>query len=47
MKKRFKTREIAVVGMIISATSFNAVANADWHYATLTGYTLQQYTITT
>ncbi|MEH3115825.1 DUF4142 domain-containing protein [Pedobacter terrae] len=47
MKKRFKTREMAVVGMIISATSFNAIANADWHYATLTDYAHQQDTITT
>ncbi|WP_412469086.1 DUF4142 domain-containing protein [Pedobacter sp. KLB.chiD] len=47
MKKRFKTREIAVVGMIISATSFNAVANSDWHYATCTDDIHQQDTITT
>ncbi|MBO9675676.1 MAG: DUF4142 domain-containing protein [Sphingobacteriaceae bacterium] len=47
MKKHFKTREIAVVGMIISATSFNAVAKADWHYSTLTNYTHQQDTLST
>jgi putative membrane protein len=32
MKNHFNTRKIAVVGMIISATSFNAIAKADWHY---------------
>jgi len=47
MKKRFKTRKIAVVGMIISATSFNAIANANWHYAAATGYSRQQDTIST
>ncbi len=47
MEKRFKTRKIAVVGMIISATSFNAVANSDWRYATYTDYIHQQDTITT
>jgi len=47
MKNRSKTREIAVVGMIISATSFNAIAKADWHYSTLTDYTYRQDTITT
>lgn len=47
MKNRFKTREIAVVGMIISATSFNAMAKTDWHYSTLTDYTQRQDTITT
>lgn len=47
MKNRFKTREIAVVGMIISATSLNAVANADWHYSAIVDYTYRQDTITT
>ncbi|MGQ7856077.1 DUF4142 domain-containing protein [Pedobacter sp. WC2501] len=47
MKNRFNTREIAVVGMIISATSFNAIAKADWHYSILTDYTHQQDTLTT
>jgi putative membrane protein len=47
MKNHFKTREIAVVGMIISATSFNAVAKADWHYSTVTDYVDQQDTIAT
>ena len=47
MKNRFNTREIAVVGMIISATSFNAIAKADWHYSMLTDYTHQQDTLTT
>jgi len=47
MKNRFNTREIAVVGMIISATSFNAIAKADWHYSMLTDYTHQQDSLTT
>ena len=47
MKNRFNTREIAVVGMIISATSFNAIAKADWHYSMSTDYTHQQDTLTT
>lgn len=47
MKNRLNTREIAVVGMIISATSFNAIAKADWHYSMLTDYTHQQDTLTT
>jgi len=47
MKNRFNTREIAVVGMIVSATSFNAIAKADWHYSTLTDYNHQQDTLTT
>ncbi|WP_406827029.1 DUF4142 domain-containing protein [Pedobacter sp. KACC 23697] len=45
MKNLFKTREIAVVGMIISATSFNAMAKTDWHYSTLTDYSHRQDTI--
>jgi putative membrane protein len=47
MKNHFNTKEIAVVGMIISATSFNAIAKADWHYSMLTDYTHQQDTLTT
>ncbi|WP_168202431.1 DUF4142 domain-containing protein [Pedobacter sp. KBS0701] len=47
MKNRFNTREIAVVGMIISATSFNAIAKADWHYSMLTDYIHQQDSLTT
>ncbi|GGH06280.1 DUF4142 domain-containing protein [Pedobacter zeae] len=46
MKNRFKTRKIAVVGMIISATSFNVIAKADWLYPTLTEHTHPQDTLT-
>jgi len=47
MKNHFNTRKIAVVGMIISATSFNAVAKADWPYATLLNVIHQQDSLTT
>ena len=47
MKNHFNTRKIAAVGMIISATSFNAVAKVDWHYAKSLDYTLQQDSLTT
>ncbi|MGN8054909.1 DUF4142 domain-containing protein [Pedobacter sp. 22163] len=47
MKNHFNTRKIAVVGMIISATSFNAVAKADWHYARSSDYINQQDSLTT
>jgi len=47
MKNHFSTRKIAVVGMIISATSFNAVAKADWHYTKSLDYILHQDSLTT
>ncbi|WP_167346234.1 DUF4142 domain-containing protein [Pedobacter ginsenosidimutans] len=47
MKNHFNTRKIAVVGMIISATSFNAVAKADWHYAGSFDCINQQDSLTT
>jgi len=47
MKNHFNTRKIAVVGMIISATSFNAVAKADWHYARSFDYINRQDSLTT
>ncbi|MDQ0965728.1 putative membrane protein [Flavobacterium sp. W4I14] len=47
MKNHFNTRKIAVVGMIISATSFNAVAKADWHYARSSDYINQRDSLTT
>lgn len=46
MKNHFNTRKIAVVGMIISATSFNFVAKADWHYARSFDYINQQDSLT-
>lgn len=47
MKNHFNTRKIAVVGMIISATSFNAIAKADWHYTTSLDDIYQQDSLTT
>jgi putative membrane protein len=47
MKNHFNTRKIAVVGMIISATSFNAVAKANWHYARSFNYINQQDSLST
>lgn len=47
MKNHGNTRKIAIVGMIISATSFNAVAKADWHYARSFDYINQQDSLTT
>ncbi|MDQ0639020.1 putative membrane protein [Pedobacter sp. W3I1] len=47
MKNHFNTRKIAVVGMIISVTSFNAIAKADWHYTKSFDYIHQQDSLTT
>lgn len=47
MKNHGNTRKIAIVGMIISVTSFNAVAKADWHYARSFDYINQQDSLTT
>jgi putative membrane protein len=47
MRNHFNTRKIAVVGMIISAASFNAIAKADWHYPKALNYIRQQDSLTT
>ncbi|KQM72688.1 hypothetical protein ASE74_22725 [Pedobacter sp. Leaf216] len=47
MKNHFNTKKIAVVGMIVSATSFNAIANTDWHYATTFDYIQKADSLTT